>query len=122
MIEGNTHINGLYMKQGENGWGVYCNNDIKSGELIERAIMYRLKNVDGNENPHLFTWSDDRTVWAGGTGFSPFYNHSNDPNIIKKGDLDNDVLEYYAGRNIKKGEELVGAYFSKRWRTCFKSF
>ena len=121
-MQGNYHLSCLYMKQNEKGWGVYTNSTIKKGELIERAIMYKLINVDGNENPHLFTWSDDRKTWAGGTGFTPFYNHSDKPNVIKKGDLINDVLEYYASKDIEKGEEIVGAYFSKKWRKCFKDF
>tara|TARA_S200002703_G_C3788420_1_gene243236 strand:- start:968 stop:1300 length:333 start_codon:yes stop_codon:yes gene_type:complete len=110
------------MKQTENGWGVFTNLAINRGDLIEKAIMYRIKNVDGNENPHLFTWSDDRSVWAGGTGLTPFYNHSENPNISKKGYLDKDVLEIYALRNIKAGEELVGKYYSKQWRKCFQDF
>lgn len=110
------------MKQSENGWGVYTKLSIKKGDLIERAIMYRVNNVDGHENPHLFTWSDDRTIWAGGTGLTPFYNHSEEPNIVKKGDLINDVLEIYAGRDISAGEELCGKYYSKKWRKCFQDF
>jgi len=119
---GNYLFGGLYMKDNENGWGVYTLHNIPKGVLIERAIMYRIKNVDGNENPHLFTWSDDRQTWAGGTGLTPFYNHSETPNIKKVGDLDNDVLKIYASRDIKAGEELVGKYFSKDWRKCFKNF
>lgn len=110
------------MKESENGWGVFTKLPINKGDLIERAIMYPVFNVDGNENPHLFTWSDDRKSWAGGTGLTPFYNHSDNPNIIKKGDLKNYVLEIHASRDIKAGEELVGKYFSKQWRKCFQDF
>ena len=121
-MEGNHHLQCLYMKKNEHGWGVFTKLKINKGQLIERAIMYKLVNVDGNENPHLFTWSDDRKTWAAGTGFTPFYNHSESPNVIKKGDLINDVLEYYASRDINVGEEIVGAYFSKKWRKCFQKF
>jgi len=121
-MQGNYHKHCLYMKQTEHGWGVFTNLPINKGDLIEKAIMYRIYNVDGNENPHLFTWSDDRKVWAGGTGLTPFYNHSENPNIIKKGILDKDILEIYAARDIKSGEELVGKYYSKKWRKCFQDF
>ena len=121
-MEGNNSLQCLYMKKTQHGWGVFTNKFIPANFLIERAIMYKLVNVDGNENPHLFTWSDDRKTWAGGSGFTPFYNHSEFPNIKKKGDLKNDVLEIYAARDINIGEELVGAYFSKKWRKCFQDF
>ncbi len=119
---GNWNISGLYMKKGDFGWGVYTKNKILKGRLIERAIMYRLNNVDGNENPHLFTWSDDRKTWAGGSGFTPFYNHWDNPNIEKVGDLEKDTLSIYAARDIEEDEELLGKYFSKEWRKCFKEF
>ena len=104
------------------GLGVFAKQDLVEGELIETGIMTRLTNVDGNENPHLFTWSDDRTVWSCGSGCLPFYNHSDISNIKKVGDLPNDTLKVYAVRNIKKGEELVSTYYSKKWRKCFQLF
>ena len=121
-VQGNFKLSSVYIKKGEFGWGVYTDELIPKGTLIEKAVMIRLNNVDGNENPHLFTWSDDRTVWVHGTGLTPFYNHSDNPNVIKKGDLSNDILEYFASRDIKAGEELVGEYYSKKWRKCFTSF
>ncbi len=104
------------------GYGVFAKQAISEGELIEIGIMTRLTNVDGNENPHLFTWSDDRKVWATGSGHLPFYNHSEEPNCTKKGDLPNDTLSVYACRNISAGEELTSKYYSKKWRKCFQNF
>lgn len=121
-MEGNYILDGLYIKQTDHGWGVFSNKHIKAGTLIERAIMVRLKNIDGNENPHLFTWSDDRKTWAFGTGLTSFYNHSNTPNIIKKGDLVNDVLEVYTLQDVLPHKELCNTYMSKEWRKCFQDF
>lgn len=118
----NWMIEGLHMDKSQHGWGVFTKNPIKNGELIERCIMSVLKNVDGNENPHLFTWSDDKKTWAAGTGLLPFYNHSDTPNIIKKADFPNNILEVYALRDIDAGEELRNTYYSKQWRTCFQTF
>lgn len=112
----------VYVKQSLHGYGVFARQAFKAGDTIEMGIMYRLKNVDGNENPHLFTWSDDKTVWAGGSGCLPFYNHSDQPNIVKKGDLINDRMTIFSLRDIQKDEELVNTYFSKKWRTCFQDF
>tara|TARA_Y100001963_G_scaffold153195_1_gene239508 strand:+ start:2329 stop:2700 length:372 start_codon:yes stop_codon:yes gene_type:complete len=110
----------VYVGKSIYGLGVFAESDFKEGEVIETGIMYRLNNVDGNENPHLFTWSDDKKTWAGGSGCLPFYNHSENPNIKKVGDLPNDKMKIVALRDIRKGEELVSKYFSKKWRTCFK--
>ena len=84
--------------------------------------MTRLVNVDGNENPHLFTWSEDRTVWATGSGYLPFYNFSYEPNARKDKDTVNDLLTIYANRDIREGEEITTTYFSKKWRKCFQEF
>ena len=59
-------------------------------------------------------------VWAACSWCLPFYNHSNTPNIKKHGDLTNDRMTVTALRDIKKGEELVGTYYSRQWRECFK--
>lgn len=82
--------------------------------------MYRLVNVDGNENLHVFTWSDDRKTWAGGSGCLPYYNHtSEEPNMKKICDLLNDTMVVIALRDINKDEELVSQYYSSSWRKCF---
>ena len=100
----------VYVKKGHHGYGVYARDGFKKGDVVERGIMTRLRNVDGNENPHLFTWSDDRKTWAAGSGCIPFYNHSDTPNIQKKGDLQNDLMEIIALRDIKKDEEIFNTY------------
>lgn len=110
----------VVVKEGKYGLGAFASKDIKKGEIVEKGVMMRLNNVDGNENPHLFTWSDCKTVWASGSGCLPFYNHSNTPNIEKNGDLINDRMIVIALKDIKKGEELVGTYYSRKWRECFK--
>ena len=82
--------------------------------------MVRLVNTDGNENPHLFTWSDDRQVWASGSGCLPYYNHTTkEPNIKKIGDLQADTMVVVALKDIGKDEELVSQYYSASWRKCF---
>ena len=104
------------------GLGVFAKDDIKIDEIIEIGIMNIINNVNGNENPHLFTWSEDRKVWATGSGLLPFYNHFYIPNIKKVGDLINNTMKIKALKNIKKGEELGNSYHSKSWRHCFQDF
>ena len=110
----------VYVDNSQYGYGVFAKQDISKGEIIETGLMIRLFNVDGNENPHLFTWSDDRQTWATGSGCLPFYNHtSGEPNMKKQGDLVNDTMIVYALRDIKSGDELVSQYYSAAWRKCF---
>ncbi len=104
------------------GLGVFAKENIYKGELIERGIVTRLINVDGHENPHLFTWSDDRTVWGCGSGHLPFYNHDVLGNAKKVGNLDADILEVVATEFIPAGTEIMAPYYSKSWRKCFQSF
>jgi hypothetical protein len=106
----------------EYGLGVFADVDIIKGEIIEVGIVYVLTDVDGDKegNEHLHTWSDDRTKWAAPSGCIPWYNHSDNPNIKKVGDLKNNTLNIVALRDIKKGEELRNKYFSAKWRKCFR--
>jgi len=121
-MESFVDCSNVCVQKGKYGYGVFAGKDFKAGEVIEKGVMCRMVNVDGNENHHLFTWSDDRKIWASGSGCLPFYNHSDTPNIVKKGDLINDLMTIYALVDIKKGDELVNTYFSKQWRACFQSF
>ena len=107
---------------GKYGFGVFARQNFKEGDIIETGIMMRLTNVDGNINSHLFTWSDDRKVFAAGSGCLPFYNHSYTPNVAKVGDLANDRMKIVALRDITMGEELFNRYMSALWRTCFSEF
>lgn len=117
---GNVNCSKVYVDVSKYGNGVFAKKDFKKGEIIETGLMTRLVNVDGNENPHVFTWSDDRKVWAMGSGCLIFYNHtSEEANIKKIGDLKNDIMTVVALRDIKKDEELVSKYFSSTWRKCF---
>lgn len=110
----------VYVSKSQYGLGVFARQAIKAGEIIETGLMVRLVNVDGNENPHLFTWSDDRKTWASGSGCLPYYNHtSTKPNMKKIGDLKADTMVVVALRDIEKDEELVSTYYSAAWRKCF---
>ena len=119
-VMGLVNCSKVYVAKSQYGLGVFARNPIKLGEIIETGLMVRLTNTDGNENPHLFTWSDDRKVWASGSGCLPYYNHtSGEPNMKKIGDLQADTMIVVALRDIEKDEELVSQYYSASWRKCF---
>jgi hypothetical protein len=110
------------VRDSEFGLGVFANKNLKQGEVIEKGVMTPLPGVDGDRHPHLFTWSDDRKLFAMASGCLPFYNHSDSPNVIKIGDLEGNRMRVVALRDIRAGEELRNRYFSKAWRGCFQSF
>jgi hypothetical protein len=103
------------------GVGAFAACDFEEGELVERGIVRRLPAAfDGNESPYVFTWSEDRTVWAIGSGCSTFYNCSTEPNTEMFRDFENDTFEIRALRPIAKGDELTHVYKSLLWRACFE--
>ncbi len=117
---GHVNCSKVYVDKSQYGYGVFAKKDLVQGEIIETGLMMRMNNVDGNENPHLFTWSDDRKTWAAGSGCLPYFNHtSGEPNMKKHGDLIGDTMVVVALRDIKAGEELVSQYYSASWRKCF---
>ena len=114
----------VFVKQDQwGGAGAYAAVAIKSGEVVEKGIVRVLTNVDGNENPYVFTWSDDRpcTTWAIGSGCSTFYNTAEAAasNTHMTRDFKNNSFVITATKDIPAGAELVHEYKSKGWRTCF---
>ena len=56
----------------DKGVGAFAACDMSEGEIVERGIVRRLPaTFDGNASPYVFTWSEDRTVWAIGSGAPP---------------------------------------------------
>ena len=102
------------------GVGVFATQRIPKGELVESGVVQRLP-VDGNLCPYVFTWSEDRSVWATGSGCSVFYNASLDgmENTSMTRNLNDDTFQIYALRDIEIGEELTHLYKSIEWRSCF---
>ena len=101
------------------GLGAFANQNIKRDDLIEKGVVRRIDS-DGHKSPYLFTWSEDRTVWAFASGCATFYNTSLDPNTRFVRNYITDTFEIYAIRDIKVGEELTHKYKSLEWRECFQ--
>ena len=101
------------------GFGAFALYDIKQNDLVEKGVVRRI-NYDGNCSPHLFSWSEDRKIWAIGSGCATFYNTSRNPNTKMIRFYDEDRYEIYALRDIKQNEELTHKYISLDWRTCFE--
>ena len=101
------------------GLGAFANQNIKRDDLIERGVVRRI-DTDGHKSPYLFTWSEDRTVWAFASGCATFYNTSLDPNTRFVRNYITDTFEIYAQIDIKVGEELTHKYKSLELRECFQ--
>ena len=101
------------------GLGAFAAIYIKKGELVERGVVKRI-DIDGNNNPFVFTWSEDRTIWAYGSGCSTFYNTSRDPNTKMIRNFDVDTFEIYAIKDIQREDELTHTYKSLKWRDVFE--
>jgi hypothetical protein len=101
------------------GDGAYAACDIKANEIVEYGIVRCLTNIDGNENPFIFTWSEDRTIWALGSGAATFYNTAEVANTVMYRYFDEERFVIVALRDIAAGEECTHVYKSKRWRKCF---
>lgn len=102
------------------GAGVFAACAIPAGAVVERGIVRRLPPAfDGHSSPYVFTWSDDRSVWAIGSGASTFYNCSDTPNTKMYRNFAEDTFEILALRDIAEGEELTHTYASLAWRECF---
>ena len=57
------------------GDGAFAARDINQGECFEWGLVRRLPpGFDGNKNEYIFTWSEDRTVWAMTSGTATFLN------------------------------------------------
>ena len=92
---------------------------MREGEIVEYGLARRLTNINGHENPYIFTWSEDRTVWALCSGAATFYNTSTNPYCRCVRYFDEDRFEIIALRDIAEGEELTHQYKSLQWRNCF---
>ena len=102
------------------GLGAFSNTFIKKGSIVEYGLV-RVVDCEGHENPYLFTWSENKKVWAFASGCTTFYNSSVDPNTHVERDFINLTYKIYALRDIQKNEELTHTYLSLKWRKCFKS-
>lgn len=100
------------------GWGVFALENIKNGELIEKTVFVDMQMKDSDPDHILidyrFNWPQGNTpekiVLPGGYGM--FYNHSNQHNAYWRTNQKDSTFEYYALRDIEKGEEIFTFYGS----------
>jgi len=114
-----VHCENVMVKETETkGLGAFSTKKIMKNYLVEKGIIKRI-DYDGNKNPFLFTWSENKDVWGFASGCATFYNTSRNPNTFINRNYDEDRFEIYALRDIEEGEELTHTYKSLEWRECF---
>lgn len=91
------------------GRGVFATRLIKKGELIESApaIIIPEKEWVNMKNSilsnYVFRWKRDKAIVL---GYGLFYNHSYSPNAYYITNFDNISIDFYAKKDIYKGEEI----------------
>lgn len=95
------------------GLGVFATEDIKKGELIEKAplLLMKMKEFEQIKKTKLYYYFFEYTNshFAIALGYGGLYNHSYEPNARYYYNTDKE-LEIYSIKNIKKGEEIVFNY------------
>ena len=94
--------------------GVLADRDIAEDELIHTApiVLIPVEEQPALEQTALkvyyFEWDDTHHCFA--LGYGSLFNHSYTANVYFIRDFDEKVILFYAGKNIRKGEELTINY------------
>ena len=98
------------------GRGVFASQDIAKNDIIE---ICPILEVPANDVFNLkesifvnyyFSFDDDKDMLAIALGFGSIYNHSYEPNTTYKKISKDNVLEFRAIKDIKRGEEITVNY------------
>ena len=100
------------------GWGVFANELILEGEIIEETPLYDLGIKNGQKsalmNDYRFNWPQgsggawEKQVLAWGYGC--IYNHSDNFNAIWRSNIEHETFEFVSIRDIQKDEEIFTYY------------
>ena len=107
----------------EKGWGVYAKKYIKKGSLIERCYcIYASDNTDTTSDElmdYIFNYPKEVPTKEAKhvlpLGYGSIYNHNDVPNANWRHCELPMVFDFYALKNIKKGEEICTHYGSSYW-------
>lgn len=99
------------------GRGVFANEKILEGELIETCPIIALsssKDRSRLRNTELvnyyFLWGEKRDRVALCLGWGSIYNHSFTPNARYEKDINEGCMDFYALRDIEPNEEIIVNY------------
>ena len=96
------------------GYGVFTKEDIDEGELLEECHHIEVPD-DAIVERYMFNWPRgdyEFEKYVLSLGYGSIYNGSSmgEENVSWKTDMENDILVFYAIKNIKKESELLLYY------------
>lgn len=109
------------MHRGKGGRGVFARRDIAAGEIFERAPVLLIPRAQvfgpgeaaqraARISWYVFSWINTRRDYVAlALGYGSIYNHSETPNARYRMHLP-DVMEFFALRPIRAGEEITVDY------------
>lgn len=95
------------------GWGVFAEQDIPSGTVIERSAIVTLPSTPSDLLwDYRFGWPQNKpwTEMVMAMGWAGFYNHSSSSNVEWESDEENRLLVFITTRDVEAGEELFTYY------------
>jgi uncharacterized protein len=111
---------GLFVKDVKNkGRGVFTSQAIKKGTEVEVVPVLTIpvkqtKHLDETRLLHYyFKWGKTEKMGAIFLGYGSVYNHSYQPNVESRMDLEKEIAVFSAIRDIKAGEELLINYLGE---------
>lgn len=92
------------------GYGVFANQHIKAGEIIEEC--YALTVTAEEDAPSLsnYLFSTHTSDWRLLLGFGSIYNHARDFSATISYDETRGVTIFHASKSIRRGEEIFIDY------------
>ena len=113
----------IVLKYTEKGWGVYARKYIKKGSLIERCYCIRVSDNTDTTSDELMDYVFDypkgvptkNAKHVLPLGYGSIYNHSDSPNAEWRNCELPMFFDFYALKNIKKGEEICTSYGPYYW-------
>ncbi|MFC5464284.1 SET domain-containing protein [Lederbergia graminis] len=102
------------LSDGEFNRGVFATRDINKGELLHEAPVISYPN---DQHQHIektiladyaFEYGENHSAIL--LGYGMLFNHSYEPNANYEIDFKNHTFNFYAYRNIKKGDEILINY------------
>ena len=100
----------------EKGRGVFAEDDIPAGEVIEIAAVIAMPAADRVHldktllHDYIFEWGVDKDQCCMALGMIPIYNHSYESNCEYYMDYDTELMMIKTVRDIKAGEEVTINY------------
>jgi uncharacterized protein len=100
----------------EKGRGVFTNETIDAGDVIEIAPVIVMSAQDRMHldatllHDYIFEWGEDKKRCAMALGWIPMYNHSSNANCDYFMDFEEAAMFLKTVRQVHKGEELTINY------------